>query len=215
MNARSRPASRPNEIEPRTSSPNETASSQAGDAVRTLRALVEAAGARSVLLVGVDRPVGAVAARLANAMAGTGRRTILVDADFGGHDPTSEASQGTIGLATWLADEISRTTELPIVPSDVPNLSVIRSGATSDRTADALDGPQVEHLMPALTEVAERVVIAGGHLAGPAAALPLARRVDVVILCITAGRTTRAAALRARDELVTAGGTILGVVLDA
>lgn len=190
---------------------------RAQDVARTLRALVEASDVRSILVVGVDRGVQGLAARLANAEARAGRSTILVDADLRGPSAFNPSSGGmpSGGLAAWLLDEPSGERPAPSVETtDVPNLSVIRRGDRAPLAADALDGPRLDDLLPLLLRQADRVIVAGSPLSLNADALPFARRVDHVLLGISPGRTRRQAAISARDALRAAGGRIAGVVLD-
>ncbi len=187
------------------------------DVARTLRALVEANDARSVLVVGVDRGVQGLSTRLAAAEARAGRATILVDADL--REPSDFAAAGSRiasgGLSAWLLDhDTSEGSAPPGEPSDVPNLSVIHRGERAVQAADALDGPRLDDLVPALLRQADRVVIASSPLWLHADALSFARRVDQVLVVINPGRTRRDAAIAARDAIRLAGGRIAGIVLD-
>jgi len=182
-----------------------------------LRALVEANEARSILVVGVDRGVRGLAARLAGAMARAGRVTILVDADLRGMDgfEAIDGRPAVGGLAGWLLNPMPIEGDLPsLEPSEVPNLSFVRRGSKAIDAADALDGPRLDDLLPALLRRADRVVVAGSHLSANADSLPFARRVDQVLLSVSTGRTRRDAAIKARDAIQVAGGQIAGVVMD-
>ncbi len=190
---------------------------RAQDVARTLRAMVEASDARSVLVVGVDRGIQGLAARLANVEARAGRSTILVDADLRGPKDLDPSSGGVPsgGLAAWLLDEPSGERHAPSVETtDVPNLLVVRRGDRAALAADALDGPRLDDLLPLLLGQADRVIVAGSPLSLNADALPFARRVDQVLLGVSPGITRRQAAVSARDALRAAGGRIAGVVLD-
>jgi non-specific protein-tyrosine kinase len=130
--------------------------------------------------------------------------------------PPVAATDETGGLAAWLtavgADE-DAVARLPVQPTDLPGLSLVPAGPALAGTMDALDGPRLGLLVPALLERAERVVAVAPSLTRAADALPLARHVDGVILVVAAGRTTRADAVHARNTLQAAGGRVLGVVL--
>ena len=188
------------------------------EAIRSLRALVEAAEARSVLVVGVDADAAAVGAPLAAALARSGHPTVLVDADLQRGSESSgpiAAPDDAGGLAAWLTapgpDE-GAVARLPVRPTDLPGLSLLPAGHALPGAVDVLDGPRLGLLVPALLARAERVVAVAPPLARAADALPLARRVDGVVLVVAAGRTTRSDALHARDTLRAAGGRVLGVV---
>lgn len=190
-----------------------TAAVDPSDAGRALGILVEAGAARSILVVGVDIGAVSIAVPLAAALARTGRRTVLVDADLSRHRPrlstTHDGGTETAGPST----EAAAPQPPPVVATAVPNLSLLPAGRGAGAGGDPLDGPRLDALIPALLADADRVVVLAPPLAVAADALALARHVDTIVLVVTLGRTTRAAAIRARDLLQAAGGSLLGTVL--
>ncbi len=196
---------------------------------RALRASIEGAAVspqadgspkqiRSVLVVGIDHGVASVGVGLATAFAQGQLRTLLVDADLratGSQRVIRPAGGATPGLAEWLLDS-AEGVPYAAYPTGQPNLSVLPAGEAATNVGDPTRGGRLAALLSNAEDgqPRDRVVVVMSPLAIAADALLLARHADGVLLVVVPGRTTAAAASRARDALRTAGGRILGVVLD-
>lgn len=196
---------------------------------RALRASIEGAadarqadGApaqiRSVLVVGIDHGVASVGIGLATAFAQGQHRTLLIDADL--RSPGSQrlirpTGAATPGLAEWLLDP-AEGVPYAAYPTGQTNLSVLPAGNAATTVGDPTRGGRLAALLTNAEDgqPRDRVVVVMSPLAMAADALLLARHADGVLLVVVPGRTTAAAASRARDALRSAGGRILGVVLD-
>lgn len=185
------------------------------EALRTVRAVVEALAARSVLVVGVDIDATPIASALAESFARSNRRTVLADADLRqpALRPAMAGEPDAPGLAEWLSGQTPDSEPPPLIATSLPNLSILPAGRLAEIAVDMVDSPRLETLVPTLLREADRVVIAAPPLDVAADALPYARRVDGVLLVIAPGHTHTEAATRATEALRAAGGTILGVIL--
>jgi non-specific protein-tyrosine kinase len=154
-----------------------------------------------------------VAANLAGALAASGMRVTLVTADL--QRPwvvealgASEDKAG--GLAAVLAgdariDDVVRATQ-------IANLRVVPGGALHAHrgllSSDAMDAAIAE-----LLQESELLIVDGAPLivADPLIILP---SVDAVLYVTDAMKSTRAEAIRAREQMEEAGGRVLGAVLN-
>jgi len=190
------------------------------EAYRTLRtnlhfAMLDAP-LRTLLVVSSDS-VGAAATVLANlavTLAQVGKRVIAVDADL--RAPTLHTAfdvTNAAGLSDWLAGGANDTSEPPLRPTTLPNLSVLTSGALPAIPADLVSSDRMAHAVARLGEMADLVLFNAPPLGRFSDAAVLASRVDGVLLVVEAGRTRRDSAQQARDILARAHARVVGVVM--
>ena len=150
-------------------------------------------------------------ANLAVTIAQSGRRTILVDCDL--RRPSLheifEVSNDS-GLTTMVLDE---TVPLQIRGTGVPDLSLVTSGPTPPNPADLLGSRHVDRVLTALSEQADMVLIDAPPVIGVTDAAVLGARADGVLLVVSAGKTRRDHAERAKELLEKARVRIVGVAL--
>ena len=191
--------------------------SAAAEAFRALRANVKFAGgdrpARSILLTdaGVNADRATIAANLAVALAAAGDATLLIDADL--RRPAQHAIFGAPadeGVSTFLR---GRDGDLPIVPTAVPHLGLLPAGPTPPDPAALLAADRFRILLALAREAAEFVIVDAPPVSAVSDALGVAAAVDGVLLIVHAGRTRRAEAQRAKEQLLRVGANLLGVVL--
>ncbi len=191
--------------------------SPAAEAFRALRANIKFAGgehrARSILLAdaGMNADRATVAANLATALAAAGDATLLIDADL--RRPAQHAIFGLpndAGVATFLRE---RDADLPLAATGVPHLALLPAGPTPPDPAELLAADRFRILLALAREAAEFVIVDAAPVSAVADALAIAAAVDGVLLLVRAGRTRRAEAQRARDQLLRVGANLLGVVL--
>ena len=189
----------------------------AAEAYRSLRANIKFAGgdarARVVLLadsgVGEGRP--AVAANLAVALAQAGDTTLLLDADL--RRPAQHAIFGAAndrGVSTFLRGAEGT---LPTLPTAVLNLILLPAGPTPPGPAELLASDRFRLLLALARESATFVIVDAPPVSAVADALGIAAAADGTLLLVRAGQTRRAAAQRAKEQLLRVGATLLGVVL--
>lgn len=150
-------------------------------------------------------------ANLAVTIAQSGRRTILVDCDL--RRPSLheifEVSNDS-GLTTMVLDE---TVPLQIRGTGVPDLSLVTSGPTPPNPADLLGSRHVNRVLNALSEQADMLLIDAPPVIGVTDAAVLGARADGVLLVVSAGKTRRDHAERAKELLEKARVRIVGVAL--
>lgn len=152
-----------------------------------------------------------VAANLAVTMAQSGRKTILVESDL--RRPTLhdlfglEAEPGLTNVI--LGDESG----LPLQITDVDNLSLLASGPKPPNPADMLGSKRIDSLIEELTGQADFVIFDTPPAIAVTDAAVLGAKVDGVLLVISAGKTRREHAERAKETLEKARARIVGVTL--
>ena len=138
-----------------------------------------------------EEPRRHVAAHLAAALAQTGRRVLLVDADV---DDT--AGEGA--------------SEAQTVPD---NLSVLTAEAVRAGDPALLSGAVFLAWLGGEAEAHDLVIVAGPPLLDVPDGRTLAARADGVLLTVVHARTNRDDAIRARAILREAGANLLGAVV--
>jgi len=152
---------------------------------------------------------------LALGLAQRGVPVVIVDADLRrpGVSRALALSQNGAGLSSLLSgahslDEVLRQVEA------VPNLWVVPAGPEAPNPADLFSSPTMENLMQELRRRFEHLVVDSAPLLMVTDATILSRLVDGVVLVVESGVTARRALVRAHKILESAGGRILGTVLN-
>jgi len=193
--------------------------SPAAEAYRTLRT--------NILFSSLDRPLktllvtsagpeaenSVVLCNLAVAMAQGGARVIVVDGDLRRPSIHEYFQLGNDkGLTTALIDGSGE--EIPLQPTQLPNLHALTSGPLPPNPSDLLCSQKIERAIQALSSSADLVLIGAPPVGYLADAALFAAKADGSILVISAGKTRRDVALRAKTLLEKANARLLGVVLD-
>jgi non-specific protein-tyrosine kinase len=149
-------------------------------------------------------------ANLAVTMAQRGRRTILVDCDLRRpslHTLFNLSEQP--GLTNMVLDE----TEAPLQKTSVDNLWLLASGTKPPNPADLLGTQKVDKVIEKLLTQADIVLFDAPPVIAVTDAAVLGAKVDGVLLVISAGKTRREHAERAKELLEKAKVRIVGVTL--
>ena len=149
-------------------------------------------------------------ANLAVTMAQSGRRTILVDCDLRRpslHTLFDVSEQP--GLTNMLLDE----TDAPLQATGVDNLWLLPSGTKPPNPADLLGTQKVDKVIEKLLAQADIVLFDAPPIIAVTDAAVLGAKVDGVLLVISAGKTRRDHAERAKELLEKAKVRIVGVTL--
>jgi capsular exopolysaccharide synthesis family protein len=194
------------------------------EAFRRLRSLLpdvasmRAEGARgtALLLTGSNPKEGttAVACGLAIAMAETGAKVVLVDANLRtpgvGRYLSLDASRG-------LADVLSGTAVLPDVLQDSLDgrLTVLPPGGHPPDPGEILASPNLGAAVRSLTESFDVVLVDAPPLHGIADAAVLSKVTDIALLVVRANHTRTADVERSMDLLERVGARLAGAVLNA
>jgi len=154
-----------------------------------------------------------LAGNLAIAIADSGKKVALLDADF--RRPRVHKLFGlenTAGLSSLILGE----TEIPdaIRSTCVTNLTVITSGTPPKNPSDLLTSPRFKELLDVLKEQYDFVVIDSPPVLAVTDPTVIAPRVDGVLLVMRLSKHARDAAVRAVEALSGVGVRILGIVIN-
>ena len=195
--------------------------SDVAEAYRTVRTAVyfgagSTGGVRTLLITSPAPGDGktTLASNLAISMAQAGNRVILLDCDF--RKPTQHRVfelDRRHGLSNILAGQ---TTLDQVIqhPKSVPSLAVVPCGPIPGNPSEILNSQGFADLLATLSQQYDQVVIDSPPVLPVTDARILAASADAVILAVRAEKTTRPAALQAREHLQSVGGRVLGVVVN-
>lgn len=155
-----------------------------------------------------------IASNLAISIAQSGRRVLLIDANFrrpavyklfpnGSREGLSNALIGQARL-----EDLTHTTMLP-------NLDVLLPGPIPPNPAELLGGKYMRELITQATERYDQVIFDGPPVLLVSDAMVLAGMVDGVIIVCRAKANSRGIAQRAREQLERVNAHIFGAVLNA
>jgi capsular exopolysaccharide synthesis family protein len=154
------------------------------------------------------------AANLAIALAQSGERVVLIDADL--RRPTVADVFGLpagIGLTTVLLGEVAPDAALQNWRNDLP-LQVLASGPVPPNPSELIGSARMADLIRHLTDAGTTVVIDSPPLLPVTDAAVLARATDGALVVTRAGATHTDQLAGAVAILRTAGATVLGLVLN-
>lgn len=195
--------------------------SPAAEAFRSIRtALSFSLAANEVELVLVTSPSPSegktlCAVNMAAAIAQTGKRVLLVDADM--RRPALHKvfeTEQIPGLTNLLVEEGATRPEDVIRETDVPNLSLVCSGPTPPNPAELVGCDRMNALLAHLEAQFDQVIIDSPPAVNVTDATVLSRAGRGVVLVLRSFRTERDLARRAVEVLAESGGRLLGVVLN-
>jgi capsular exopolysaccharide synthesis family protein len=157
-------------------------------------------------------------ANLAVAIAQSGRRVILIDADL--RRPVQHrtfnltASTGLTTLLLGTAGSSLGDLGDALHEVGIENLRVIPAGPLPPNPAELLGSRRLADVLQGLQAEADIVILDSPPVMAVADATILASRVDGVLLLAESGGTRRSVAQRARDALKKVNAPLLGVVLN-
>jgi capsular exopolysaccharide synthesis family protein len=153
----------------------------------------------------------ATTANLATVLAETGVRTLLVDADL--RRPRAERFLG-VPNGPGLRDALEGSTSLGdvVLATEVPNLSIIRSGSMPNDPVSLLAGPHADAVFHDMRRLGDIVICDAPPTLPVADASILAEAADVVLFVHDPAISSRTALEDAVRQLRTAGAEIAGGV---
>ena len=193
--------------------------SPSAEAYRTLRNNIQFSGldhpVRTLLVTsaGAEEGKSTTLCNLAVTIAQAGTSTIVVDCDLrrpSVHEILDLSNDK--GLTSALLD--GDGDGLPLQPTAVPGLQALTSGPLPPNPADLLGSQRMQRMIETLAALAQLVLFDSPPASIFTDAAMLASRVDGVILVISAGKTRREVASRAKGILEKANARVLGVVLN-
>jgi non-specific protein-tyrosine kinase len=191
--------------------------SPAAEAYRSLAANLQFAYAdRPLQTIGVTSAAAGegksmTVANLAIALAQTGRRLIIVDADLrrpGQH--TLFGLDREQGLANVLLGEHA---QLPLRDTPAAGVRLLTSGPMPANPLEVLGSRRFDQVLALARAQADFVLVDTPPAGALADAAVLAPRLEGMLLVVSAGRTKRDMARRAREQLERVNANLLGVVL--
>ncbi len=193
--------------------------SSATEAFRTIRTAVfsraAADQAQTLQVTSAGRGEGksTVLSNLAIAMAQTGRRVLIVDADL--RCPMQHVLFGLArepGLTSVLSG--ARPPKELIQHTSIPGLDVLSCGPNTAAPAELLDSRVFRLLLEKLKTRYHRILVDSPPLGVVADASILATACDATLLVVNARRSTRIGLLQARESLAGVRGRVIGGVIN-
>jgi capsular exopolysaccharide synthesis family protein len=153
----------------------------------------------------------ATTANLAVVLAETGVRTLLIDTDL--RRPRAERFLGVPnGAGLREALDGARTLDDVVLATEIPNLSIVRSGSIPDDPVSLLAGPHAESVFHDMRRLGDIVICDAPPTLPVADASILAEVADVVLFVHDPAISSRTALEDAVRQLRTAGAEIAGGV---
>ena len=190
--------------------------SAAAEAYHSLRTNIEFSGLgrdlRTLLVTCPDTETNKsdALANLAVVMADAGDRVIVVDGDL--RRPLQHEIfdiNGDAGLTNWLQNGGVP----PLAGTEVSHLRVLAAGPLPSNPVALLSPKRLAELLQTLTGEAEYVLVDAPPVLAVTDAALWASQVDGTLLAVTAGRTKREQAQRAKEVLEKVQTNIVGAVL--
>jgi polysaccharide biosynthesis transport protein len=190
------------------------------EAFRSLRTNIQFAGIdqpiRTLLLTSAGPAEGksTIAANLAVVMAQAGLKVVLVDCDL--RRPTQHKQFAQVNRA-GLTDIILRDPTQWVgvtVPSGVPNLSLVLSGALPPNPSELLGSKRMKQFLEYLQQICDVTIIDAPPLLPVTDALVLAPLTDGVVMVVDYGTTRIGEAAHGKAQLDQSGARILGAVMN-
>jgi capsular exopolysaccharide synthesis family protein len=158
-----------------------------------------------------------VVQNLGIALAETGRRVLLVDADFRRPHLHREFSlTNEWGLIDLLLEDLPLSEYPPERLGSftgLPGLSILANRVTQNNVSKALYSPRLRTILESLTKRYDMVLVDAPPLLSVADARIIAPLTDALILVLRSGVTNRESALEAYQRIQEDGLTLLGTVL--
>src|SRR6267378_1819007 len=150
-------------------------------------------------------------ANLAIALAEGGRRVIVIDADL--RRPSLHTLFGVDRQEGLTSLPVGEQTQLPLVETGSPGVRLLTCGPASTNPLEVLASRRFDQALALARSQADFVLVDTAPAGVLADAAVLAPRLDGMLLVVSAGRTKRDLARRAREQLERVNANLLGVVL--
>lgn len=155
-----------------------------------------------------------LAANLAVSIAQSGKKVVLLDADF--RKPRVHeifgVSSSAVGLASVIAGSVSLKDA--VLPTVIEGLSIMPCGPRPENPAELLTSPAFQHLLDTLRKDFDFVLIDTPPLLAVSDPSAVAPRVDGVLLVVRFSKYARPNAHRAKEMLAALRANVLGVVVN-
>lgn len=155
------------------------------------------------------------ASNLAVILSQRGQRVLLIDADL--RRPNIHhrfGLNGKLGLSTVLSGQTSLEDSVQSV-GEIPGLDILASGPVPPFPTEMLSSQTMSDLLRQAGSIYTHVVIDSPPILSVTDGVLLARQVDVVVLVVRHGKSSKHVVRRGRDLLVRSGAPVAGIVLNA
>jgi len=189
------------------------------EAFRTLRTNLEFSSLdkplRSMVVTSAAPEEGksTMLANLAVALAQAGKKVILVDCDL--RRPSLHQifnAHATPGFTDMMRDD-ALMQKPPLQETAVPNLSLLASGTIPPNPAELVASRRMSEVITALQKQADMVLFDAPPVIAVTDAAVLSSKVDAVLLVVSAGKTKRDQAKKAKALLDKVNAHLIGTVL--
>lgn len=153
-------------------------------------------------------------ANLAVTIAQAGKKVILVDCDL--RRPSLHQifdARSSVGFTDMMRDDALMVNP-PLQETCVPNLFLLTSGTIPPNPSELLASRRMSEVIAALQQRADMVLFDAPPVIAVTDAAVLASRVDAVLLVISAGKTKREHANKAKALLEKVNAHLIGTVLN-
>ena len=189
------------------------------EAYRTIRTSVffgAARGKARTILITSPAPGDGkttLASNLSIAIAQAGQRTLIIDADL---RKPKQHRIFDIGSEPGLADVLSGEVRLDdaIKQGTVKGLDILSCGSQVSNPSEILNSEAFALILDNLMKCYDRIIIDSPPVVPVADSQIIAARCDIVLLVVRADKSTRKIAQRARNNIVSVGGNLLGVIVN-
>lgn len=189
------------------------------EAYRTIRTSVffgAARGKARTILVTSPAPGDGKTTLVSNlsiAIAQAGQRTLVIDADL---RKPKQHKIFEIGSEPGLANVLSGITRLEdaIKTGPVKGLDILPCGSQISNPSEILNSEAFAQVLDNLMKCYDRIIIDSPPVVPVADSQIIAARCDIVLLVVRADKSTRKIAQRARNNIVSVGGNLLGVIVN-
>ena len=165
-----------------------------------------------VTSAGPNEGKSTILANLAVAIAQTGQKVLIVDADL--RKPTQHkifSLNGVKGLTNLLVEEVDFAEV--VQPCEVENLSIITSGPIPPNPSELLGSLRMDSFLSSVTEY-DLVLFDTPPVVAVTDAAVLSSKLDGVLLLIESKKVKIERAKAAKEQLLKANARILGVILN-
>lgn len=194
--------------------------SPASEAYRTLRTNLEFSSLdkpiRTMVVTSAAPEEGksTTLANLAVAIAQAGKKVILVDCDL--RRPALHKifnARSTAGFTDMMRDD-ALLKKPPLQETGVPDLRLLVSGTIPPNPAELLGSKRMEEVIAALLKIADMILFDAPPVVAVTDAALLSSKVDAALLVVSAGKTKRDHAKKAKALLDKVNARLIGTVLN-
>lgn len=188
------------------------------ESLKTLRTNLVFSGpsvrAIGITSFGASEGKSTISLQVALAFAQTGKRVLLVDADMRKSVlPSRLHIKGKMeGLSHYLSG-LANVSEL-LCETDVPGMYIMFAGARVPNSAELLGSENFVKLIPALKEVFDYIIVDTAPLGQVIDCAVIAQYLDGVAMVVDATKNSYKLERRVKNQLIKAGGKVLGVILN-